>query len=684
MNRKPSDLVKTSAINKRNAHKSRGMSNSLQGSSQPPSGDWVKNLAAATACAFLWLLTGCMLAGRIHLAYRYAVVSGLPGWAEPLLAPGPSMAILFGIALLAPLGQILLRDRVSHWEFKVMGRLLVFQLMACMPLFLTLLRDVILPGTEPNFWEMLWFVAWTGIFVYKLILSFPGDHVIPNKVLGGGLLGLCIAQVLGWVLQSYFYYDAFMLGFNDAGHFTQRIANTVNGNGLLLETPVLPMFWDHFNPGLLLLAPIWMIAPDVQTLFWVQPIAVALCAWLLFLIAREKKLSMENSLIWGTAWLALPVVGQINIAYTYSWHPVVLGIPFLFLSYLSYLKCRYWSAAAAAVIACSFEEGIIVVIGCFAAARAIQHWFQADTNLRFKVALPWIALWAVSVVGFLLVYSLSGLADFQSARFTRLGNSLGEILLSPITRPSEFWGLLLRPRNFVFLAIWFLPALVIQGGRWAWSWIAIAPPMFVLLVWEHEPAQSIAFQYTSTLLPLLVLGCLETHVEWIERNRIIGGAESAPPVAFFITALTLSVFVGQFWWSQDSITDVKGKTYGAREVDGRRLGEEDMVWLQEKMAELEPQRDLKYLCTGRLAMRFVGAKDVETVGQYWVREKQLAEVNPELRSPLEAYDWIVLDHYEAFQQKEDDTKRVSELAKELGYVLRKQAYGFEFWQKPSN
>ena len=57
-----------------------------------------------------------------------------------------------------------------------------------------------------------------------------------------------------------------MLGYHDFGHFAYRVASTWEGRGFLLETPSLPAFWDHFNPGLALLAPLWGLWPDAQAL----------------------------------------------------------------------------------------------------------------------------------------------------------------------------------------------------------------------------------------------------------------------------------------------------------------------------------------------------------------------------------------------------------------------------------
>ena len=76
-------------------------------------------------------------------------------------------------------------------------------------------------------------------------------------------------------------------------------------------------------------------------------------------------------------------------------------------------------------------------------------------------------------------------------------------------KPTEFWGLLFRLRNAAFLSLFFAPFFVAGIRHSPWHVLAIALPLGVLLVWEHLPAQSIAFQYTACLFPVLFLGCIE-------------------------------------------------------------------------------------------------------------------------------------------------------------------------------
>ncbi len=131
-----------------------------------------------------------------------------------------------------------------------------------------------------------------------------------------------------WYCQSCWYYDSFLLGYNDYGHFVQRLQNTIGGQGLLIETPVLPRFWDHLildcccccHCGLpARCAPIVHLA--IRSVIDER--------LLIFRIARALGHNRTQASVWGVAWLMQPAVGQMNLAYTYGWHPITMAIPLL-------------------------------------------------------------------------------------------------------------------------------------------------------------------------------------------------------------------------------------------------------------------------------------------------------------------------------------------------------------------
>ncbi|MCA9183003.1 MAG: DUF2079 domain-containing protein, partial [Planctomycetales bacterium] len=495
------------------------------------------------------------------------------------------------------------------------------------------------------------------------------------------LLGVC-AGTLGWTWQSIEYDNNFLLGYNDVGHFAQRVVNTANGNGVLLESPVLPMFWDHFNPGLLLLVPLWKLFPSVVLFFVLQALSLASSAFFVWGIARQQRLGRLSALLFGLAWLAQPVLGQMNLAYTYGWHPISLAIPLMLAAIWALLAQRAWIALILVIFAMSMEEGVIVVVCLFCAANAAQSLWplrpkKLDSSHSHTVfglsMLAWLILTVSFGIAFMMVYRWSGLAEFQTARFVSLGGNALEVLLSPLLRPAAFWGSLLRWDKLCFvLSLWlpcFLPGLL-RGWR---VLLATLPALLVLLVWDHRPASSLAFQYASTLLPLFWLAtfrgsqlcettCDDTHSPFRSPFKAVGIAAGA-----LTTSLILSLYVGQVSYSSPTLWDVIAVTYGAHD-EQRRSTDADGRWLTEQLQQIRSDGTAA-LATGRIAAHLVGNRDVETVGQYLLRRPQLAGLSDRLDNPIAHYRWIVLDRREGFQQTADQIARVEAEARQAGFQV---------------
>lgn len=655
----------------------------------------------------LWFWTACSQLGRIHLVFSYETIATLPPILEPFGAP--PLGLLF--CLLLAIGYFLLDrhssnrhslDQSQRKSFLNVSDWLLLGSTA--PTVLSLLRFVAPESAPATIWEPIWLCAGTAWAWSYQSLHFqpfiPNSHGASEQ--SGALLNrfrywgtwefvaIAILALLAgwWAWQSEEKYRSFMVGFNDGGHFAQRVASTASGHGFLLESPVLPPFWDHFNPGLLLFVPLWKAWPDIRLFFVAQPFAFAFAGWLVYRIAFRLGATRGVGALWCFAWILHPSVGQMNLAYTYSWHPIVFAVPFLLAAILFLLapaKKGYhrMGALVCTLVACSFEEGVIVVVGCFAAAMGLQAWMgkktsHEDSGTRICDSLnawQWWSMWLLSVIGFLLVYKYSGLADFQSARFARLGNSIWEIIASPFMKPSEFFGLLFRPRNLPFLAVWFLPGVISRGWRAPWVWLAMVLPLLVLLVWEHLPAQSIAFQYTVCLLPLLFLGSMCGSI-----HRDVVGASIGSATAAAICSLMLSLFLGQMPWSQETLLDVQARTYGTEDVALRSAGSADSLWALEKIAELRKTPELRVLATGRVAMHFVGCRDVETVGQYWQRRADLARHHSDLPDPLLAYDVVFLDIKEEFQQSRDNIQNLRRELAKWEFQATDLEHGFEIYR----
>lgn len=634
--------------------------------------------------ALLWFIATTSIASRVHFVMGYGTLAAGPAQLEPLLASNSAWAF----AMCAMGVWCWLAVSVSREASASVGWAVGFLLLALVPTLAAMLLRIAEVGPPPSYWEPLWLSGWSGISFAWLVSSRPAveriDAGLHRWDVGLILLGVC-AGTLGWTWQSIEYYSNFLLGYNDFGHFAQRVANTAGGNGVLLESPVLPMFWDHFNPGLLLLVPLWTLFPSVEVFFVLQALSLASGAFLVWAIARRQQLGHFSSLLFGLAWLTQPVLGQMNLAYTYGWHPISLAIPLMLAALWALLAQRAWIALLLAILAMSMEEGVIVVVCLFCAANAAQclwplrprHLDWSTSRAVFGISsLAWLILAVTSGIAFVLVYRWSGLAEFQTARFVSLGGNAWEVLLSPVLRPSVFWGSLLRWDKFYFvLSLWlpcFLPGLL-RGWR---VLLATILPLLVLLVWDHRPASSLAFQYTSTLLPLFWLATIRGSQpsEPTPGNTRSRSQLRAPSVAVgaLATCMILSLYVGQLSYSSPTLRDVIAVTYGPHD-EQRRATDTDGRWLTEQLQQIRSD-GTSVLATGRIAAHLVGNRDVETVGQYLLRRPQLAALSDRLDDPIAHYRWIILDRREGFQQTASEIARVEAEARQAGFQVTAEEF----------
>ena len=213
--------------------------------------------------------------------------------------------------------------------------------------------------------------------------------------------------------------------------------------------------------------------------------------------------------------------------------------------------------------------------------------------------------------------------------------------------------------------------------------LAVVLPLGVLLVWEHRPAQSLAFQYSSILLPVLWLSTMlgaQTAESLVADNGKFrwclphwSGGTAA--LGAFATASTLSLFLGQFPFSSRTLQDVQIRTYQPTETEVRlKQGGADNRWLLDHIAKIRADRDT-VLATGRIASHCVGNRDVETVTQFAQRRDKLAKLADRLNKPMLHYQWVILDRLENFQQNEAEIEAVEREAIRSGFAKIDEQYG---------
>jgi uncharacterized membrane protein len=166
---------------------------------------------------------------------------------------------------------------------------------------------------------------------------------------------------------------AFESGRFDLGNMTQAVWSTANGD-VLSVTDVhgeqISRLGAHFDPILVLLAPLWWLWSDPELLLVVQAIAVAAGALPLFWLARKHVLSSRAAAALALAYLLLPPVQWLTVS---DFHPVALACPLLLFAWWHLDEGRLWAFALLAAAAVATKEHVGLAVAAIGVWDAVRH-----------------------------------------------------------------------------------------------------------------------------------------------------------------------------------------------------------------------------------------------------------------------------------------------------------------------
>ena len=189
---------------------------------------------------------------------------------------------------------------------------------------------------------------------------------------------------IGFVLTSAWQARHFALGpqAEDTAYYSQVLWNTLHGNFLagnvqqerLYNPPVSNDMALHFSPVLWMFLPLYALAPHFLTLLIIRDIALAVAAWPLFLLARER-MSATAGLLAVVLYLANPaVIAQAAEAFYF----VQLAPLALFAALRGYLHQDFGRFVVWMTIGLSFREDVAILMTGFGllalAMRRPIHW----------------------------------------------------------------------------------------------------------------------------------------------------------------------------------------------------------------------------------------------------------------------------------------------------------------------
>jgi uncharacterized membrane protein len=278
------------------------------------------------------------------------------------------------------------------------------------------------------------------------------------------------------------------------GHFMhQTICNPIGDSNCLGD---VSRFAIHFEPILVLLAPLYLVAPSVKVLMVLQVIVVASGAFPAYLLAARR---LRNPL-WGVAFALLFLLHPALLTTTIDdFHPETLAATaMMWALYFLAIRRRYRALVALCIVMLLCKE-------TFALDVTMIGLFVALLQRRWRVGLG-IAALGVGTLGLALLVMHLASPIGQSPVAGRLGNLTSnpiQTLLLLGTDPARRAYLLK-----LFAPTGFLPLL----SPWV---LALALPTILLNMVSSNPAMySGLYQYNADIVPILLAAAIDALV-WL-------------------------------------------------------------------------------------------------------------------------------------------------------------------------
>lgn len=299
------------------------------------------------------------------------------------------------------------------------------------------------------------YAAAAGLSVYRAAMLGAFDGETARKYLGR-LPFFCLAAgllliVLG-ILASKYAYDRMFLTMLDWGVYAQTAWHTFHGDIMRGTWPGPNFSEGHFMPGYFLtMALPYGLLPSVYTVFASGALALWGSAGLLYCFARQRGFSRPYAAAFGLVWLLCPSVANLNFTAFYGINAIVFFIPVFFCFHMLYEAKRFRLAFLVFLFSLTLKE----TVGIF--------WFGwGVVSFLEKRRRDGILYGAIGLVWFLLCLKVfiphfAGNDYIFYGQFQELGGGITDILLSPFTRPAEFWGQVFRVKNLQFVLLLLLP-----------------------------------------------------------------------------------------------------------------------------------------------------------------------------------------------------------------------------------
>lgn len=379
---------------------------------------------------------------------------------------------------------------------------------------------------------------------------------IRSPVLHVVALALVYMSVASFVsLLKHYAYNTYAA---DLGIYAQTLNSTLQGNILYNSPEGMNTLGYHFSPILLLLVPIFWLAPHIETLLIVQSIVLGASGCLAYKLARAYKLGHGTALVVEVLFFASPLVWGVNL---WDFHPVAFAVPALLIMLIGLAQRRWKVFAAGLLLSLMTREDVLIVLAVFGLVMLVAQYVRYR-----KVDKAYLTILASAVVTYgiavVVARAVSGMGVppmlmYGKLRYTYLDGPVGAVLFGALR---SFFS----RSSMLLLLAYFLPLglLPLLSPLWAAPAVAIlTASMLATRLEQHS-----LLQYPAAAIPFLFMALVST-LAWMKglgRLRLsLRKAWTVLPFAMILAAVLINLspisvlwFARVGWWPGPHAADI--------------------------------------------------------------------------------------------------------------------------------
>lgn len=320
------------------------------------------------------------------------------------------------------------------------------------------------------------------------------------RLLAALLWTFILLYVLLFSYLTILKHEAFETTAFDLGNMDQAVWNSLRGRFLPFtnEGEEETRLAYHVDPILILISPLYLIYSDPRTLLAFQTVVVALGAWPIYLLARERLGGHAAALAFPLAYLLFPALEAANM---FDFHPTTLVAGLFPYAFYFLEKRRYVLFFLFALLFMSCKEEmplLVVMLGIYALLRQ-REWRVGAAAIALGLVWFFVAVYVV-----IPHYNPEGRSPYLGA-YNHLGQGPVGIIKTALTDPMALLRTLFTREKLVYLRDLFLPVGFLSLFGIQVLFLALPTLGIILLSGDPQVYTLEKFHYPAPLVPVVVL-----------------------------------------------------------------------------------------------------------------------------------------------------------------------------------